>query len=55
MTTMTNEELPQASERVMEHGIPELPPEELHKAIPAPREMPTYRGDAHRTIGSRAA
>lgn len=46
MTTMTNEQLRAASERVMEHGIPEVPPEEFHKMIQAAWKMPVDKGDA---------
>lgn len=46
MSTMTKEEVVQTPERVTERGITEVAPEELHKAIPAPRKMPAYQGDA---------
>lgn len=46
MSTMTNEEVLQASERVTQRGTTEVTPEELHMAIPAPRKMPDYQGDA---------
>ena len=46
MSTMTNEEVLQTPERVTERGIAEVTPEELHMAIPAPRKVPAYQGDA---------
>jgi hypothetical protein len=42
MTTMMNEEVRLASEKVLEHGLPEVLPEEFHEAIEASWEMPAY-------------
>jgi hypothetical protein len=42
MTTMMHEDVQLASEKVLEHGLPEVLPEEFHEAIQASWEMPAY-------------
>lgn len=53
MTTMTNEEVLLASEKVMEHGLPEVPPEEFHEAIQASWHMPVDKGEGKEPLSRR--
>jgi hypothetical protein len=53
MTTMTNEEVRLASERVEVNGLPEIPPEEFHEAIQASWKMPVNEGKEKEPLSQR--